>query len=86
MMKKGQFRNVIVRLEGELKDTYLDGEGNVFFGNFYLWKKNLGSSTKSVVTTQLVPVATIEKKRSLHSITKDMVCPKFVAKNQNAEV
>jgi len=85
MTRRGQFRNLKVTLDPDLAKVYLDEDLNVKFGSFHLQEMVVGGETAgpSVESKQAD-----EKKRTLQSITKDMVCEKFGAKGtiQNAKV
>lgn len=78
LLHRGHFRTLAVTLSPELSKLYFDEEGNPYFGDVYL----------DEVTTpqpQLYQSAPTEKK-SLKSLTKDMVIEKFTGKGQNANV
>lgn len=77
---RNKFRNVVITLtDGELRNTYLDEEGNVVFNEYYL----------EVVRTNKLPSAPStenpSQEKSLHSVSKNMVLDKFNGKNFNAE-
>ncbi len=76
--KRGQFRNLKITLDENLQKIYLDSEENVCYRELYLDEVSKLTVSPSVPTT--------EKKKSLQSLTKDMIVEKFVGKNQNATV
>lgn len=80
MNKRGQFRNLTIKLSDELKKVYVDEEGNVQFRNYFLQ-----SDEPSIIQEQHSETET-DHRRSLQSVTKDMVLTKYANKNQNADV
>jgi hypothetical protein len=76
LKKRGQFRNLGITLDENLKNIYLDSEGNVCYRGQYLDE----APKQKFFSNVTIP----EKKRSLQSLTKDMILDKFVGKNQNA--
>lgn len=89
LKKKGQFRNVMVELTETLKDIYLDAVGNVIFEDYHLQLKDAVDRSildEKIDTEEEVEQTYEHKNRSLQSITKDIVIPKYSGKTQNAEV
>lgn len=84
MKTRGKFRNIWVSLTNELKDQYLDEEGNVCFGGTYLDEAQTSVNPNPALPkiSQLEPV----ENKSIHSVVKDMILDKFSGKNQNAKV
>ncbi len=76
---RNQYRNLIVTLPEEIAAIYFDEEGNARVGEHYLDEL---SDTSSIQSSS--PIVA-ENKKSMQSITKDMVCEKFSGKNVNAE-
>lgn len=84
MKTRGKFRNIWITLTNELKDHYLDEEGNVCFDGTYLDEAQTLVTHNPVLPkpSQSEPV----ENKSLHSVVKDMILDKFSGKNQNARV
>lgn len=78
---RGQFRRVLVTLSEDIKKMYFDDEGNPVYEDWFLEE----SMSKDVLPIPDKAEAS-EKKRSLQSITKDMVVEKFTDTKQNAGV
>lgn len=76
MKTRGNFRNVWLSLVDELKDYYVDKEGNVCFNGIYL------DEARALTVPKTDPI----EKKSLHSVLKDMILDKFSGKNQNAKI
>lgn len=77
---RNKFRNVTITLtEGDLRDTYLDQEGNVVFNEYYLETDT--ACTPSVSFPSHTPI----QEKTIHSISKDFTLEKFNGKNYNAE-
>ena len=75
---RNKFRTVTITLtDGELKDSYMDEEGNIAFNEYYL-----ETVPESGAQNIIAPNAT---NKSLHSIAKEAVLDKFDGKNSNAE-
>ncbi len=76
LSRRGQSRTLAVTLNENLYKLYFDEEGNVCFNNTYLDEIVLQQDPQGQsLTTQ---------KKSLKSLTKDMVIEKFTGKSQNA--
>lgn len=78
---RNKFRKVVITLKTtDLKDVYLDEEGNVVFNGIYL---------EGVRTDIFSPPSSSQQtpcpSKSIHSIAKNMVLEKFNGKNFNAE-
>lgn len=80
MNKRGQFRNLTIKLSDELKKIYVDEEGNVQFKEYFLQAEE-----QSIIQEQHAETET-DHRKTLQSVTKDMVLAKYVNRNQNAEV
>ena len=93
MTQRGQNRRLIVELDGALKEVYLDNDGNLMFGEHFLVEVE-PESLKPVAPPRILNSAASagiqehahDQKKSLQSITKDMVLVKYANKTQNAEV
>ncbi|CAB3234337.1 unnamed protein product [Arctia plantaginis] len=81
MKTRGKFRNIWVSLADELKDQYLDEEGNVCFDGIYLDEAPVNPNPALPKFSQSEPV----ENKSIHSVVKDMILDKFSGKNQNAK-
>ncbi len=75
---RGQQRNVYVSLSDELMPSYFDDDGNVCFHDVMLEEK-VDSSKLAESPTSVI--AQVEKPKSIHSIVKDFVLPKFNGTN-----
>lgn len=90
LTKRGQSRTVKLKFDEALQEEYTDDGGNVEFQGYYLREVREDELQKPVQAPILPPTEnpanpTEPKKKSLQSITKDMICTKFTAKNQNAQ-
>jgi RNase H-fold protein (predicted Holliday junction resolvase) len=81
MTQRGQYQTVKVKLKGAIHDIYLDKDGNVQFKDHFLQQGV--PKTKGETPTKQPDTAI---KKSLQSITKDIVIQKYSSKTQNAEV
>ncbi|KAK9873420.1 hypothetical protein WA026_022484 [Henosepilachna vigintioctopunctata] len=84
MKTRGNFRNVWITLINELKDNYLDEEGNVCFKGLYL--DGAQACVDPNPTAPYIPKSETFENKSLHSMVKDMILDKFSGKNQNAKI
>lgn len=75
---RGKIRNITITLKKELQSSYLDEEGNVVFGGFYLEAMYFSSQP-----TTNNPLPSFEN--PIQSISNNMVLEKFSSKNQNAK-
>lgn len=78
--KTDQFRNFTVTLNEELKKLYVDNEGNFCFNSEYLEEIASPSCLDQYTLTHIEST----RKKTLQSVTKDMVIWKFDGKNFNA--
>jgi hypothetical protein len=81
IVKRGQYRNLIITLTTDLKAIYLDEENNVCFNGEYLNE----IQPFSTATQPRLPDIPNPSPRSLASLVKDMVLDKFTGRNQNAQ-
>jgi len=79
MKTRGQYRNIKISLVKELKDIYLDKEGNVCFKHQYL------DEVRGNILTEPTSHQAPSSEKSLRTIVKDMVVEKFLGKNQDAK-
>ncbi|KAK9869178.1 hypothetical protein WA026_002927 [Henosepilachna vigintioctopunctata] len=84
MKTRGNFRNVWITLINELKDNYLDEEGNVCFKGLYL--DGAQACVDPNPTAPYIPKSETFENKSLHSMVKDMILDKFSGRNQNAKI
>ena len=87
MTKRGQQRSLKIELSEELSKIYVDDMGNIKFKDYFLHQEDLPTENvfHASAPTTIQPAPVTEKKRSLQSITKDMVIQKYTSKTQNAE-
>lgn len=78
---RGQYRRVLITLSEDLKKLYFDNEGNPVFQEWLLEEESSSEDDTSRSKNEVS-----EKKRSLQSVTKDMVVEKFTGIQQNAGV
>ncbi|XP_071642241.1 uncharacterized protein [Temnothorax longispinosus] len=79
---RSKFRNVVITLaEGDLKEVYLDDEGNVVFNEYYLEAIQADSPIPPQIPAAGIP----PHEKPIHSISKNMILEKFNGKNFNAE-
>lgn len=71
---RNKFRNIMITLNKELQDIYMDEEGNVVFNDEYL---------EEVSPTQ-EPSNTGKPEKSTHSLVKDIILEKFDGENLKA--
>lgn len=86
MNSRGLRRHITVTLSESLREMYIDDDGNAIFNGELLME---GTAPPPKVAKKITEDDTKEpsdekKRRSLQSITKDMVLEKFVGRNQNA--
>lgn len=71
---RNKFRNVMITLDAELQNIYMDGEGNVVFNDEYLEE----------VSPLEKPTNTGTQEKSTRSLAKDMIIKNFNGKNFKA--
>jgi len=87
---RGQIRRGVVTLPREVQKLYLDDEGNVRFNDEYLEeieelkKPKPATNTNTIITTNITTDHSCTTQKSLQSITKDAVIPKFDEHTMNA--
>ena len=94
IVKRGQYRNLVMTLTSQMQAIYLDEQKNICFNGKYLDEiKNICFNGEyldeikppSINVTPVTPTVLESQPRSLASLTKDMVLDKFTGKNQNAQ-
>ena len=78
---RGQYRRVNVSLRDSLRNVYLDEDENVIFGEEFLEEGSVQADGEPITCSINEP-----KKKSMQSITKDMICSKFTGKDLDANV
>jgi len=86
MTQRSQNRRVRAELTGELENVYLDGDGNVQFEDYFITEDTSEQSGPTSAKAAIEQTTTEGQKKTLQSITKDMVLAKYSNKSQNAEV
>lgn len=77
---RNKFRNVVLTLSDELRNIYLDTEGNVVFYDEYL------EEVSSALESDVKKDSTGTVGRQISSLVKEMVIDKFNGENLNASV
>lgn len=88
LKKKNQFRNVKVTLPPEIRQIYMDDDGNFVFNGYFLDEYKQEDEESDETMTELMKkfVATSQhNKNDLGSVTRSFVLEKFKGKSQNAK-